>query len=103
MEQTLEGVAAVREWSGEAGELEAEDLLISANVDEGGHIVRPLGTELDFLDHIKDLSRNAFDEYVTSRQIMSRSALHQLKWCEVSEEVISGGLWSPLGNFDKVI
>ena len=103
MEQTLQGVAAVREWSGEAGELEAEDLLISANVDEGGHIVRPLGTELDFLDHIKDLSRNAFDDYVTSPQIMSRSALHQLKWCEVSEAVISGGLWSPLGNFDKVI
>ena len=43
MEQTLQGVAAVRGWSGEAGELEAEDLLISANVDEGGHIVMATG------------------------------------------------------------
>ena len=39
----MQGVAAVREWSGKVGELEAEDLLISANVDEGGHIVMATG------------------------------------------------------------
>ena len=35
-------------------------------------------------------------------EIMSREALHQLRWCELSNDVVFGGLWMPMGNLNKV-
>ena len=52
-----------------SGQLEDDDILISASVDE----------------------------------IMSRTALQQLKWCQTSKDVISGALWVPMGNLNKAI
>ena len=34
---------------------------------------------------------------------MSRMALHQLRWCQTTSDVISGGLWVPMGNVVKAI
>ena len=36
-------------------------------------------------------------------EVMSRSALQQLKWCRISEDVISGALWVPMGNLNKAM
>ena len=33
-------------------------------------------------------------------EILSRRALHQLKWCETSSDLLSGALWMPLGNLN---
>ena len=35
-------------------------------------------------------------------EIMSREALHQLKWCELKNDVTFGALWMPMGNLNKV-
>ena len=67
--QTDTGVSRVRDWAANTGELEDDDVFISADVDE----------------------------------IMSSSALHQLKWCKTSAAVMSGGLWMPMGNLNKAI
>ena len=34
-------------------------------------------------------------------EVMSASVLHQLRWCKIEEEVISGALWMPLGSLDR--
>ena len=34
-------------------------------------------------------------------EMMSRAALHQLRHCELSSDVVTGGLWMPLGNPGK--
>jgi len=36
-------------------------------------------------------------------EILSRQALHQLKWCEVKQDVITGALWMPLGNLGRAL
>ena len=33
-------------------------------------------------------------------EILSQRALHQLKWCESSSDLLSGALWMPLGNLN---
>ena len=63
------GVSRVRNWANFTGELDDEDVFISADVDE----------------------------------IISRSVLHQLRWCKTSAGVMSGGLWMPMGNLNKAI
>ena len=35
-------------------------------------------------------------------EILSRDALHQLRWCETKNDVIFGGLWMPMGNLNNV-
>ena len=52
------GVSRVRHWANYTGQLDVDDIFISADVDE----------------------------------IISRSALHQLRWCKTSAGVMSGGL-----------
>ena len=34
-------------------------------------------------------------------EVMSRSALHKLKWCQTNGPLISGSLWMPQGNFNR--
>ena len=34
-------------------------------------------------------------------EVMSPSALQQLRWCKIEEEVIFGALWMPLGSLDR--
>ena len=34
-------------------------------------------------------------------EVMSPSALQQLKWCSIEEEIIFGALWMPLGSLDR--
>ena len=34
-------------------------------------------------------------------EVMSPSALQQLRWCSIEEEVIFGALWMPLGSLDR--
>ena len=108
-EQTFSGVARIKAWAEEIGELTEDDLLISASVDEEGYsysvtllewIFKKIITALNvaFITKIKIMFFNC--KY--SFKIMSRSALHKLKWCQVTDEIISGGLWTPLGNFNKV-
>ena len=36
-------------------------------------------------------------------EIISRSTLHQLRWCKTSAGVMSGGLWMPMGNLNKAV
>ena len=36
-------------------------------------------------------------------EVMSRSALHQLRWCKTSSNVMSGSLWMPQGNLNKAL
>ena len=36
-------------------------------------------------------------------EVLSRPALHQLKWCQTSADVISGALWVPMGNLHKAM
>ena len=36
-------------------------------------------------------------------EIINRSVLHQLKWCQTSADVMSGGLWMPMGNLNKAV
>ena len=36
-------------------------------------------------------------------EIMSREAMHKLKWCETSADVLSGALWMPMGNLRKAL
>jgi hypothetical protein len=36
-------------------------------------------------------------------EVMSRTALHQLKWCQTSADVISGALLVPMGNLRKAM
>jgi len=36
-------------------------------------------------------------------EVLSRGALHQLKWCQVREDVITGALWMPLGKLDRAL
>ena len=35
-------------------------------------------------------------------EVMSRQALHQLRWCQLAGDVVFGGLWMPMGNLKKV-
>ena len=35
-------------------------------------------------------------------EVMSRQALHQLRWCRLANDVVFGGLWMPMGNLKKV-
>ena len=102
-------MARIKAWAEETGELTEDDLLISASVDEEGYsysvtllewIFKKIITALNvaFITKIKIMFFNC--KY--SFKIMSRSALHKLKWCQVTDEIISGGLWTPLGNFNKV-
>ena len=35
-------------------------------------------------------------------EVMSRQALHQLRWCRLASDVVFGGLWMPMGNLKKV-
>ena len=35
-------------------------------------------------------------------EILSRNVLHQLKWCELSSDVVFGGIWMPMGNLNNV-
>ena len=35
-------------------------------------------------------------------EVMSRRALHQLRWCRLASDVVFGGLWMPMGNLQKV-
>ena len=35
-------------------------------------------------------------------EVMSRQALHQLRWCHLANDVVFGGLWMPMGNLQKV-
>ena len=35
-------------------------------------------------------------------EVMSREALHQLRWCRLANDVVFGGLWMPMGNLKKV-
>ena len=35
-------------------------------------------------------------------EVMSRQALHQLRWCQLASDVVFGGLWMPMGNLQKV-
>ena len=67
--QTDIGVARVREWFRKTGELQDEDIFVSANVDE----------------------------------VLSREALHKLRWCETSSDILSGALWVPMGNLEKAL
>ena len=34
-------------------------------------------------------------------EVMSPSALQQLRWCRIDEEIIFGALWMPLGSLDR--
>ena len=40
------------------------------------------------------------DSYVP--KVLSREALHKLRWCETTHPVLSGALWMPLGRFSTV-
>ena len=35
-------------------------------------------------------------------EVMSRRALHQLRWCRLASDVVFSGLWMPMGNLKKV-
>ena len=35
-------------------------------------------------------------------KVLSREALHKLRWCETTHPVLSGALWMPLGRFSTV-
>jgi len=67
--QTQLGISQISSWNEKSGNLDADDLFISADVDE----------------------------------VMSRSALFKLKWCQTSSNIISGSLWMPLGNFNRAL
>ena len=36
-------------------------------------------------------------------EVMSRSALLKLKWCQTNGPLITGSLWMPLGNFNRAL
>ena len=36
-------------------------------------------------------------------EVLSRDAIHKLKWCQVSGPVLTGALWMPYGNFDRAM
>ena len=36
-------------------------------------------------------------------EVMSRQALHKLRWCQTSSPLITGALWMPLGNFNRAL
>jgi len=36
-------------------------------------------------------------------EVLSREALHKLRWCETTHPVLSGALWMPLGRFDLAL
>ena len=35
-------------------------------------------------------------------ELLSRSVLQQLRWCELASDVVFGAIWMPMGNLDKV-
>ena len=36
-------------------------------------------------------------------EVMSRPALHKLRWCQTSSPIITGALWMPLGNLNRAL
>ena len=36
-------------------------------------------------------------------EIMSREVLHQLRWCDLANDVSFGALWMPMGNFARAL
>ena len=74
--QTDLGVARVRDWA--ADNLQPDDIFISAAADE--------------VDHMS---------WLAIVQVMSRSALQQLRWCGVRGALLAGALWHPLGRLDR--
>ena len=35
-------------------------------------------------------------------ELLSRTVLQQLRWCELASDVVFGAIWMPMGNLDKV-
>ena len=79
--QTDIGVARIRKWAKDNQALKEDDIFISTNVDE---------VLLNDLQMILTMFPS---------QVLSRDALHKLRWCQTTHPVLSGALWMPLGRF----
>ena len=79
--QTDIGVARVRQWAKENNALKDDDIFISTNVDEV----------------LNNLQKRFHKVFIS--KVLSREALHKLRWCKTTHSVLSGALWMPIGRF----
>ena len=65
--------------------------------------LRQVGDRDDNDDDYSDDDNENDDDVVGSvDELLSRSVLQQLRWCELASDVVFGAIWMPMGNLDKV-
>ena len=74
----------MRQWAKENNALKDDDIFISTNVDE-----------------VLNNLQKRFNK-VCILKVLSREALHKLRWCKTTHSVLSGALWMPIGRFPTI-